>query len=408
MKWHFLTVVWGKEYIKTFLNIGLPFQLTKGNFQYIKNHAEITYKIFTHVEDVDTIKNSESYKKLSEFINVQIITQEFSKAQSSKPVFRHRKMNEFHQMGIDEANKEEAAITFLFPDIIMSKDSLKNLLSIIKQGKRYISILPIRLCKEDFIHDLEKQYTLNNGFYELTCKELIQLGLRVLHPYSKESIWNDKKTTISSWPAYLYWKLGNDAIVGRCFHIHPIFVWPEKKDIKLTNTVDYSYVYEACPNKETWKIVDNAEDIAIFDVTSKNELKVPIVKKSSYFISSWMKTYLLKDHINNFKTKIIYKSQENDSNLKKLEIESDEFEKKIMKQLLNPSILDKVILYFFQKSFKDILKIIFPSFVIKFLKTFLKSPKSILKKMLLKSILRKILPKFMIDFLKTIRNALKA
>ncbi|NGX63638.1 MAG: hypothetical protein KR126chlam6_01051 [Candidatus Anoxychlamydiales bacterium] len=64
-------------YVKTFIDVNLPFQLTRENFQYIKDLAEVTYKIFTHVEDVDTVKNSDSVKQLSELVNVQIITQEF-------------------------------------------------------------------------------------------------------------------------------------------------------------------------------------------------------------------------------------------------------------------------------------------------------------------------------------------
>ncbi|NGX63637.1 MAG: hypothetical protein KR126chlam6_01050 [Candidatus Anoxychlamydiales bacterium] len=43
-------------------------------------------------------------------------------------------MSEFHQIGIDEANKEEKAITFLFPDIIMSKDFRSILFNYLPRG----------------------------------------------------------------------------------------------------------------------------------------------------------------------------------------------------------------------------------------------------------------------------------
>ncbi|NGX34385.1 MAG: hypothetical protein K1060chlam1_00738, partial [Candidatus Anoxychlamydiales bacterium] len=171
MKWHFINAVWGEEFVQTYLNICLPFQLTKENLIYVKNKADITYKIFTHREDVKIIKTSIFYKKLAEIVNVKIISDEFDKK------LRHEQMNHFHNIAIEEANKEDAALTFLFPDILISKDSLKNLFFYIEKGKRFISVASIRINKEKFVSNLKKLYKIKNFSYEFSHKELIKFCL---------------------------------------------------------------------------------------------------------------------------------------------------------------------------------------------------------------------------------------
>ncbi len=385
MKWHFINAVWGKKYVETYLDICLPFQLTKENLLYVKNKADITYKIFTHKEDVKIIETSVFYKKLAEIVNVKIISDEFDKK------LRHEKMNQFHNIAIEEANKEDAALTFLFPDILMSKDSLKNLFSYIEKGKKYIAVLPLRINKEKFIPLFKKQFKINNYSYELSSKELLEFCLPKLHPYSKNMIWNRNCDNISSWPAYLYWMIKDKAIVARCFHIHPFFVWPEKKEIRLNHTCDFSYPYEVCPDKSSWEIIKSAKDLAIFDITSKSEICIPTMKKNAHVLFNWMNDkYLLKEHIENFETKIIYSLIDDKKELTSLENESDKLAKKILQLGSNPTFWDKFLIKYY-KNFHLIPYGFKPSsFKKRFLHFFILRFLSASKKELIKKIITKI------------------
>lgn len=55
MKIHIINVVWGEEYVKTFLDISLFFQLTPNNLKAFKK-LEFSYKIYTTKKDKEVIK----------------------------------------------------------------------------------------------------------------------------------------------------------------------------------------------------------------------------------------------------------------------------------------------------------------------------------------------------------------
>lgn len=307
MKIHILNAVWGKDFIDTFVNLSLPFQFASGNLKFLKENADVTYKIFTIPEDEKLIRSSINFKKLSSLVRCELVSNIDKFAED-----KYQRITDFYKIGIIEANKEDAGIIFLSPDIILGKDVFKNLFSFISQGKKLIPVMSIRLNLEDFTKDI----MANNHFHidntiEIGAKDLIKLALNHLHQITQSIIWNENEK-ICTWPSHIYWKTKN-GIIGRCFHLHPFFVWPENKDVKIVDTYDVNYAFEACPNKNTWKIITSSEDIVIFEVSSQKKLNIPLKKKSSVLLAYWaLKNRISKEHLEFFKNKIHYITEDVD------------------------------------------------------------------------------------------------
>ena len=67
---HLITVVWGNEFLKTFLNITLPSQLSEGNIPALDKKCIPIYYIYTRSEDHPKIISSLIYQKLAAQIQI--------------------------------------------------------------------------------------------------------------------------------------------------------------------------------------------------------------------------------------------------------------------------------------------------------------------------------------------------
>ncbi len=310
---HITNIIFGNEYTKTFLYT-LSSQLV--NLEYLKKQAwPAIYKIYTTPIDKKTIVQSEVFQKIKSLVQVEFVdmTQFFRK----EP---HLTMTACHNDIIKHANKYNAVIVFLLPDIIFSNNVFKKICTSLSNGKRLLVGTALRLYKENFNTAYQSSELIN-----IPPRELVKKALPHLHHMSYDFFW-DHGPKIWHWTSLLCWHLDKKNILVRAFHLHPIYVWPQKKNISCKGTFDTEFINYSCPDKTKWEILTNSDEAVLFELsTNKRSYEGAYSKHKIKVAYHFVHNYLYRCHMHFAQSKIYILSNDysNCEKWQKIEKKSD-------------------------------------------------------------------------------------
>ena len=255
---YFLTPVWGVSYTKLYIDTVIPAQLARGNLGAFDGKSGHRYLIFTTPQDADQIRSSRIYKELNACVPV---TFEFF---TDKVNVVHDMMTDCYRRGIAAAEDADAAVIFLTPDIVFSDGSFATIKRLAESGRDVIYIPAIRTMKKAVAASLEKSFRDANTI-QVPVRQLMRIALDNLHPLANASWWDDGEGGLV--PANLYWRIDDEGILGRCFHLHPVCVFPQRKAAKFFSTVDDDYVPAACPDATYDYIVEDSDELLAIELS---------------------------------------------------------------------------------------------------------------------------------------------
>jgi hypothetical protein len=264
MKFHFITVVWGKDYSDLFTSIAIPNQLSSHNLPLLaKRNVPAIYKIYTTDPDAKWIRQAQSFIKLSETLPVEILELE------GLHLDKYQVLSKAHQTAIEDANRSDAAIIILSPDSIWSNGTFEQIVSFAESGKRAIMVAGIRVIKETFVPELIHKFASDNGerIISPSGRELVSLALDHFHPLTKSLFWN---STNASEGSHLYWQVGTEGFIVRGFHLHPLMIYPRDKTQPLVSTVDNDYVALVCSEDEIF-VVEDSDCITGIEISKESQ-----------------------------------------------------------------------------------------------------------------------------------------
>jgi hypothetical protein len=267
---HLINVVWGDEYTDFFLKLCLPTQLSPRNIPAFKNVERAVYKLYTTAKDAETIIKHPIYSILSETIDTEIKIFNFS--EKFLRDYKHPALTYCHQHAAVSAYKENCGLIFLVADGAYADGSFENLIKISNKGKRAIMLCTYRIAKETFVPQFMKLFNPHGGLtISASPRELVKLSLKHLHPTTKVLFWGENGC--QSWhPSMLFWSVGDEGIIAKSFHAHPLMIIPSRKDILPYPTIDGKYVSLVCPNLEDDVYVVKDSDEIYYSELSKSEL----------------------------------------------------------------------------------------------------------------------------------------
>ncbi len=386
-------VIYGKEYTKTFLYT-LTSQLT--NLQYLKTkNYPAKYKIYTTNDDKKTILQSLSFKKLSQLIDVEFINMD--------KFFRnhdHATMTACHNDIIIRANKENAAMVFLAPDIILSNNVFEKICTSISNNIRLLVGPALRLNKENFINA-----NASSELGNIQPRKLVKKALPHLHKLTYDTFWNNPEG-IYCWPSIIGWNLDKSNLLIRGFHLHPIYIWPQKHNYTCKISIDADYVNNTCPDIKTWEVLTNSDQAVLFELTTIKRKNLGTFHKNKMkTIFYFVKNHLLYSHLLFAKSKIYLLSSDYKKNneWQKKEKQSDKIINLVIKPYKN-AFYKRYIWPLYQK--KVHYYILFKQKVINFSRKKTRIIKQFFLKMKLKSISRIKISKFY-SFLHKIKKKIK-
>lgn len=268
----FLTPVWGETYTQLFIETAIPAQLSPGNLPVFKDSPHSQYIIFTTPESAEIIRSAPIFQRLSETITVtiEIITETIN--------LPHDMMSACHKRGIVMANKMDAAALFLNPDLVFADGSFLTVRRLAEQGYSVILVPGIRTLKQNVVRKLHENFKSGETLV-VPPRSLMRVALDNLHPLADSSWWEEGESDLI--PANLYWRAGKEGIVARCFHLHPLMVYPQRKDATFFGTVDDDYFVAACPDDKRDYIVTDSDELLAIELSDPGRLFLTGFRKES-------------------------------------------------------------------------------------------------------------------------------
>ncbi len=279
---HILVPVWGAPYCDLFTGISLPSQLAKGNLPALPHKDRCLYHVLTRPEDRARIEQSDAWRALTALMPARIDSWTM---QERTP---HDTMSAYLRRGIEEADRNDAASLFFNPDLIFADGTIEAMVRSVTRGHRVVFTTGVRLLKETVAPEIERNR--QNTTITLAPRELAAIALRNLHPITRQNFWTGDGGTLL--PATLFWPVGDDGFLARCFHLHPLLVWPERKNVFFAGTVDDDFVSMACPRSETDHVVTDSDELLMCEISDLVRIsETPYRKGSIEDVVDWAESH---------------------------------------------------------------------------------------------------------------------
>jgi hypothetical protein len=270
---YFITPVWGRAYVDTYLDLVLPSQLAPNNIPAIPHTSKSRYIICTTRDDAETIKGSRYFRLLEDILPVDLLIVDASIASP------HEVMSDCYRQGILAADANDAVPAFLTPDLIHADGNFRALWRWIEEGKHVVFVTGIRTEKEGVTADLKPSFLASNGAIVIQPRDLVRIGLENLHTIGRASLFKEGDEDLI--PANLYWRAGKEGLIARCFHLHPIVVRPQQMNAVFRGTVDDDYVEVACPNPDHDYVVSDSDEFMMIEVSDASRRMPTTLRKGS-------------------------------------------------------------------------------------------------------------------------------
>lgn len=292
----FVAIVWGSDFVDSFLNVCLPSQLFPGNLIYFSQKTNSTYRIYTSAKDVEVILKSKSYRDLSDLMPVEIAV-----ISGLSYIGKYQAMTECNAHFIQSSGGDDCAFIFMSPDIVWADGAFTRLLEIYESGKRMVLAGTVRLLKDTFISELKRQYSQNNILQPMTSRQLVRLALDHLHPITLSQFWNVNEARSTHF-GHLVWPVGDEGLIVRQFHLFPLLVKSADKNVVPIRSTDDDYTINACPDFDDVYVVEDSDEMCFMDFTSSSQVnevidvRDPNLIQSIGNIAKWAKLSTNKRH----------------------------------------------------------------------------------------------------------------
>lgn len=263
---HIITPVWGTEYTRSFVDIALPSLLAEGNIPVLQDMPGSRYNIYTSDEDRRTIEASPAYQTLLRYVPVSFHP---IRAVRDRIENQYVVQSDSYRRGIREADAADAAMLFINADIVVANGGVSSLVAALQSGKRAVMALGYRVNGPAVAASLVERFrSADVSTITIAPRDLVALSLPNLHPISKAHLVHGEGEGLH--PAGLFWRVGENGLLAHCFHLHPVLVYPEKKQASFSTTIDEDYLNSACPNSDDIHIVGDSDQFCACELSDPN------------------------------------------------------------------------------------------------------------------------------------------
>ena len=260
MRFHFIMVVWGESFCDLFLDVCLPSLLSPNNLPAFPYRKDSVFVIYTDSRSRPRIEQSEMYARLTQFMATRISLMDQYLGPNPFETFQI-----CHRQAIVGANAEDAALCFLAPDTVWSDGTFRQLARRAASGVRAVMIPGLRLCRESFVPVIEEvRRESGDGTIALSSRSLTEIALRHLHPITVSFFWDYRP--VNFWTAHLYWWVEPDGMLARCFHMHPLMIYPEIRS-EFSESIDGDYIAAACRTPGSIYVVQDSDEMLGFEIS---------------------------------------------------------------------------------------------------------------------------------------------
>lgn len=290
----FSVVVWGRDYIDTFLKLCLPSMLSEGNIASLNNEHSL-FILHTKEEDIPIFDNNIHFKKLKMLISVEIKNINIPDGMDKYTILS-RAQSEAVQL-----SKNFDVICFLYSDFVWATGSMQFSLQKIANGyDGVISPVP-PIIKEKFYEMLHENYEdfityddkyIPSYLINANSRKLIHHVKPIMHPMMRDNNIDYKINTGN--PAYVLWFGPNEDLLIRCFHSHPVMLkvkpFCPEYCTPFEKTLDEYFLPHAYPSTDRLYFINDSDELAIISLTEE-AFSAPYIGENHHldaaFIAQW-------------------------------------------------------------------------------------------------------------------------
>jgi tetratricopeptide (TPR) repeat protein len=172
------TVIWGSDFVDTFLRLTLRSLLAPGNGPALSAFCETGYTIYTTEDDRRLIEAAPLFAKLRQIIDTRIVT--FTTQEIDASHFGSH--SDLWVRALDLARRNREVLFFIIPDIVYGDGTLLRWAKRLQQGYRAIYAPGPQVVLETITEELAQRFPSDEQPIVLHGAEMRELLLRHLHP----------------------------------------------------------------------------------------------------------------------------------------------------------------------------------------------------------------------------------
>lgn len=304
MQLNAITVVWGQDYTRFFLDAVVPSLLWPGNLPSIAEHCRPAYLLYTTPEDARAMDAHPAFARLRAVTDVETLDIRENIADAAK---KYEVAAVCHKDALARVAARDAALLLLSPDCVYSDGALRHAFGFMLRGKRAVLSASLRAAKEGFEPALASLCG-SGGATPAAPRALFALAQGHLHPLSRTHLVDSPE--FSAWPSHVYWRVGEEGILAHCFHMHPLLVWPREFYRDFREAMDNDFLAQACPDPAEMHIIDDSDDALGVEVSARTQFD-HIIRPGRFHpakVAEWVRDYAGAQHRDFFRVPVRFRA----------------------------------------------------------------------------------------------------
>ena len=220
--------VWGERYTDYFLNLHLPSLMQEGNLPALREIAPLKARIYTDRPTLERI--APALKQIAHHFD-GIEAEMLPPDTYPHPTFL---MSRAQWRVAEIAVRENAALVFSYPDLIVAADSYRHVVDKVKAGAR--AAFWTGICMRE-----ENAAAFNaegSAWSEVPARDLLAAATNGLHPLTAQRFWPGR----IGWPSIMHMTGDGGALTTKTFHPNPVYVFPRNAPHNWQDSLDGTYV----------------------------------------------------------------------------------------------------------------------------------------------------------------------
>jgi hypothetical protein len=256
--------VWGEQFVARFMQYGLPSQLAPGNLPALPRDR-CAYHLFTTSADAEVMRRASAFQLLSRLMPTRVETID--------DLYRghaYAAMTECHNRGLALGRGKDCVFVFLSPDSLWADGSFRAMHEQIGGGKRAVLMAGPRVVAETLLPLVGARSCTDDWSIRLTGRELATLLVQHMHHSTRAYLW---QAGGSRGAGHYCWIVGEQGMLIRATHLHPVAVRPVDRNIRLTTNLDGDFVGRCCPDVSQIHVVTDSDEMCTLEFSSAGYLE---------------------------------------------------------------------------------------------------------------------------------------
>ncbi|MBM3777153.1 MAG: hypothetical protein FJW23_02795 [Acidimicrobiia bacterium] len=257
---HLTLQVWGEAYTSLLLQHCLPALLSPGNLPALAARFPCRLHVYTTARDEARIRSAALFSELD-----RLATVAFHRVEWDAVDDKYAALTSCNVRALGEAGAAGAPIVFLAPDTIWADGSLAAVARALEAGRRAVMQTGIRVVAGTALPVMRERFRPDErGVVVVPPRDLVRIALDHMHAYYRGWFWDAERFNRN--PAQCYWRVGDEGLVARCFHLHPLMLYPEHPIASFVSTLDDDLPLQAIGRYESIHVVEDSDEVFHVDL----------------------------------------------------------------------------------------------------------------------------------------------